>query len=343
MNGLNRFSSPHMHGPQSSQMLMGQVLLATLPGIAALVWFFGWGVIVNICLASIVATGCETFAVMLRKKQPLFYLRDLSALVTAFLLGIALPPYAPWWLIVAAVATAILFGKHIYGGLGNNPFNPAMVGYVIALISFPVQMTNWAAPLGVAAGFQPPGLLEALRLCLTGSTGTGVDMVTAATPLDIIRNSQLTASELQEQNLLFGKFGARGWEWANIGFLAGGLWLLWRRIFSWHAPVGMLGALVILSAIFYRSDSSGFGSPLFHLVSGATMLGAFFIVTDPVSGATSKMGRLVFGIGTGSLLYWLRVASNSPDAVAFAILLMNFTAPLIDNFTRPRTYGYNSR
>ena len=342
MNELPRLSSPHLHQSRhDTGWLMFQVVVAALPGVAALVLFFGWGVIVNILLGAAIAALCESAAVLLRRRAPLFYLRDCSALVTALLLGIALPPHAPWWVVIAANATAILFGKHVYGGLGYNPFNPAMVGYVVALISFPVPMTTWAAPLGALAGHTPAGPIDALLLCLRGTDGNGVDALSMATPLDLLRsNTALTMSELRENYRQFGSFAGRGWEWANIGFLLGGGYLLWRRIYTWHAPVGMLGALILLSALFYSADSGSHGSPLFHLLSGATMLGAFFIVTDPVSGSVSNRGRLIFGIGVGVLLFFMRAFSNYPDAVAFAVLLMNFTAPLIDHYIQPRTYGY---
>lgn len=336
---LMRITSPHTHGPMSTSRVMQNVLLATVPGVIVLTHFFGFGTLVNIIWASILAIAFEALALSLRKRPLGFYLGDYSAVVTAVLLGIALPPYAPWWLIAVGTASAILMAKHLYGGLGYNPFNPAMVGYVVLLISFPVQMTSWAAPRGVG---ELPGLMEALQACFTPAN---FDAVTMATPLDVLKqNNSLLMEDLWQQNVQFGRWAGIGWEWASLAFLAGGLWLLYQRIFTWHAPVAMLGAVALMAALFYDGGSSASGgSPLFHLLSGATMFGAFFIVTDPVSSAVSTRGRLVYGALIGLLVYLIRVYGNYPDAVAFAVLIMNFAAPFIDQYTQPRTYGHAKR
>lgn len=339
---LLRITSPHAHGPMSTPRVMQNVLLATVPGIIVLTHFFGYGTLVNILWGSAVALGCEALALKLRRRPLGFYLKDYSALVTAFLLCIALPPYSPWWLIAIGIASAILLAKHLYGGLGYNPFNPAMVGYVILLISFPVQMTSWAPPRGLG---EMPGLLDALRACFTPALYDGITM---ATPLDLlnqnIASNSLMIEELWQQNPQFGLWAGVGWEWANLAFLAGGLWLLYQRIFTWHAPVAMLASLSLLAALFYDGGSSASGgSPLFHLLSGATMFGAFFIVTDPVTSTVSLRGRLIYGALIGALIYVIRVRGNYPDAVAFSVLIMNFAAPFIDFYTQPRTYGHSGK
>ncbi len=333
---LMRVTSPHAHGPLTTRQVMLQVLLATAPGVLVLTSFFGFGTLVNIAFAALLAVAFEALALRLRRRPLGFYLGDCSALVTAVLLGIALPPYSPWWLIGVGIAAAILMAKHLYGGMGYNPFNPAMVGYVVLLISFPVQMTSWAPPHSAGA---VPGLVDALRACFDPS---GYDGATMATPLDVMKqNHSLLVEDLWAQNPQFGRWAGAGWEWANLAFLAGGLWLLYRRIFTWHAPVAMLAVLALMAAIFYDNGSSASGgSPLFHLLSGATMLGAFFIVTDPVTSAVSVRGRLVYGALIGLLVYLIRVFGNYPDAVAFAVLIMNFAAPFIDQYTQPRTYGH---
>jgi len=320
----------------STQRVMLNVLLATLPGILVLTWFFGYGTLVNILFGCAVALTCEALALTLRRRPLAFYLKDFSAMVTAFLLCIALPPYSPWWLIAIGVASAILLAKHLYGGLGYNPFNPAMVGYIILLISFPLQMSTWAPPRGLG---QVPGFLEALQACFTPAAFDGTTM---ATPLDVLKqNSSLLIEDLWVQNPQFGRWGGVGWEWANLGFLAGGAWLLYQRIFTWHAPVAMLASLSLLATLFYDGGSSASGgSPAFHLLSGATMFGAFFIVTDPVTSAVSLRGRLIYGALIGALVYVIRVRGNYPDAVAFAVLIMNFAAPFIDYYSQPRTYGH---
>lgn len=334
-----RITSPHAHGPVSTAQVMRDVLLATVPGILVLTHFFGFGTLINVLWGGIVALGCEALALKLRQRPLAFYLTDGSALVTAVLLGIALPPYAPWWLITAGIASAILLAKHLYGGLGYNPFNPAMAGYVILLISFPVQMTSWAPPRGLG---EVPGLLDALRACFAPAS---YDAITMATPLDVLKhNHGLLIADLRQQNPQFGRWSGVGWEWANLAFLAGGIWMLYRRIFTWHAPLAMLASLTLLAALFYDGGSSASGgSPLFHLLSGATMLGAFFIVTDPVTSAVSLRGRLIYGAMIGALVYIIRVRGNYPDALAFAVLIMNFAAPFIDYYTQPRAYGHRRK
>ena len=333
---LMRISSPHAHGPMSTSKVMLNVLLATIPGVIVLTHFFGFGTLVNIAFGCLVALACEAAALKLRGRPLAFYLKDYSVLVTATLLCIAIPPYAPWWLVTVGIASAVLLGKHLYGGLGYNPFNPAMVGYVVLLISFPLQMTAWAPPRGAG---ELPGLLEALQACFAPATFDGTTM---ATPLDLMKqNNSLLVKDLWQQYPQFGRWAGLGWEWVNLAFLAGGIWLLYKRIFTWHAPVAMLAALALMAALFNDGGSSASrGSALFHLLSGATMFGAFFIVTDPVSSAVSVRGRLIYGALIGALIYIIRVRGNYPDAVAFAVLIMNFAAPFIDYYTQPRTYGH---
>ncbi|HEY9035189.1 MAG TPA: electron transport complex subunit RsxD [Pseudomonadales bacterium] len=338
---LLRVTSPHAHHPMNKTgWVMLQVLFALLPGIATITWFFGWGTIVNIVWASVLAVSLEAIVLKLRKRSLRFYLGDFSALVTAWLLAIALPPYAPWWLVTVGIAFAILIAKHLYGGMGYNPFNPAMVGYVVLLISFPLQMTTWAEPRGVA-GADLPNFLQALQLNFGLVDRTVLDGITGATALDLFaQNKTLQVSELW-LNPIYGAIGGHGQEWINAAFLLGGLVLLARRIFTWHAPVCFLLALTLAAAAGYDSGSAASGgSPLMHLFTGATMLGAFFIVTDPVTSAVSNRGRMIYGACIGVLVYSIRHWGNYPDAVAFSVLLMNFAAPLIDNYTQPRTYGH---
>jgi electron transport complex protein RnfD len=331
-------TSPHAHGPLTTSRVMRSVLLATLPGIAVLTWYFGAGVLVNVVLGGLIALACEALALRLRGQALRPFLSDYSVLVTSTLLCIALPPYAPWWLVCLGVAFSVLIAKHLYGGLGYNPFNPAMVGYVVLLISFPLQMSTWTAPRPLAGS--APGILDALGATFRPGTFDGVSM---ATPLDLMRqNEGQLLADLYAANPQFGIAGGVGWEAASLAFLAGGIWLLYRRIFTWHAPVAMLLSLALCAALFYDEGSSASGgSPLFHLFSGATMFGAFFIITDPVSSAVSNRGRLVFGAMIGILVYVIRVRGNYPDAVAFAVLIANFAAPFIDHYTQPRVYGHS--
>lgn len=331
-------SSPHLHGSGALgtvSNLMMQVLLAAVPGIVALVYFFGWGVIVNMALASSAALIFESAVLMARKRAVISTLRDCSALVTAMLLAISLPPYCPWWIVIGGSAFAILIAKHVYGGLGYNPFNPAMAAYVFLLISFPVEMTTWAKPLGTSPEYTPPGLIEAWRYVF----GSVHDGVTAATPLDLWNTHDgFSLAQLQAHRPVFGRWGGLGWEYVNLGFLLGGVYLLYRRVYTWHAPLGFLGSFALL--VMLANPTNPLNMLVFHCFSGAVMLGAFFIITDPVSSAVSNRARLLCGIGAGCLLFTMRSWSNYPDAVAFAVLLMNFSAPLIDHYIQPRTYGH---
>ncbi|HZJ95179.1 MAG TPA: RnfABCDGE type electron transport complex subunit D [Thiopseudomonas sp.] len=332
---LPRITSPHATGANRTQRVMLLVMAACVPGILTLSYFFGIGPLLNIALACGFALLFEAAILALRKRPALFFLKDCSVLVTGLLLALALPPYSPWWLVAVASGFAVVFGKQLFGGLGQNPFNPAMLGYVVVLVSFPADMVLWPAAhsIDVSSGLQ-----------LVFSGDQIPDAWSQATVLDVLKNNNsLTLQELWADNPAYGLFAGYSSEWVNLAFLLGGLFLLRKKIFSWHAPVGMLAALFIMSLLFWNgSGSDSNGSPLFHLLSGATMLGAFFIVTDPVSSATSVQGRLIFGVGVGVLIYIIRTWGGYPDGVAFAVLLMNLCAPTIDYFTRPRTYGHQT-
>ncbi len=314
-----------------TRQAMQWVLLATLPGIVVLLWLQGWAILINLLLASSTALAAEALALSLRRRPLAPALMDGSALVSATLLAIALPPYCPWWLTVTASASALLFGKHLYGGLGKNPFNPAMLGYALVLVTFPGPMTHWSINHGL-------DLLGGLRSVFGIHLAGQPDAWVQATALDALRiNKSLTLDELFSSNPAFGHFGGKGSEWVNLAFLAGGAFLLRQKVFSWHAPAGMLGSLFILSLLCWNgSGSDSHGSPLFHLLSGATMLGAFFIVTEPVSGARSPRARLLFGIGAGSLTYMIRTWGSYPDGVAFAVLLMNLAVPSLERLAARR-------
>jgi electron transport complex protein RnfD len=340
-----RFStatSPHLAVGTSVSQVMRRVLYAMIPGISALVWFFGWGVVVNIAIASVVALTTEAIMLIIRDRPVKLYLGDYSALVTAWLLAVALPPLAPWWLTTVGVAFAIIVAKHLYGGLGYNPFNPAMVGYVVLLISFPLEMSTWLAPQG--PGQTSLGFTETGQAILTGQLPPGItlDAMTAATPLDAIKTQLSLGRSLDEMidvGPVFGMIAGRGWEWVGLGFLAGGLWLVHTRTAAWQIPAAMLGSLALMASVFYAIDPHTYASPWFHLFSGAALAGAFFIATDPVSASTTPRGRLVYGAGIGLLTYIIRSFGGYPDGVAFAVLLMNIAAPTIDYYTQPRVFG----
>lgn len=329
-------TSPHAHGPARTARLMADVLLAMLPGIAALTWFFGWGTLVNLAVGLAVALLCEAAVLAARGKPVAFHLADLSAAVTAVALACALPPAAPVWLVVIANGFGIVFGKHLFGGLGMNPFNPAMLGYALVLVSFPVDMTSWTLPRDVTGGIQ--SLADTLAIKFGGAVAG--DAWTGATPLDAFRQFHADPARLAATPGLDGWLAGAGWEHVNLAFLAGGLYLLARRAITWHVPVTFLGALVMVSGVAWLVDGGSHASPLFHLLSGGTMLCAFFIATDPVTAATSRTGRLCYGAGIGLLVWTIRDLGGYPDAVAFSVLLMNLAAPTIDYYTQPRSYGH---
>jgi Na+-translocating ferredoxin:NAD+ oxidoreductase subunit D len=316
------------------QQAMNTVLLAALPGLLALFWLYGWGVLINLLLAVISALLVEAGVASLRRQAVHPTLCDRSALVSAMLLAVALPAYCPWWLTVTATASGLLFGKHLYGGVGKNPFNPAMLGFALSMVLFPQAMTHWPGH-----GLDFPSALQQVF-----NPAPAPDAWAQATALDSLRiNKSLTIDELFASNPAFGRFGGRGVEWVNLAFLLGGLLLLQRRIFSWHAPVGMLASLFVISLLCWNgSGSDSHGSPLFHLLSGATMLGAFFIVTEPVSGAKSALARLLFGIGVGLLTYLIRTWGGYPDGVAFAVLLMNLLVPTLERFAASHQLKVNA-
>lgn len=338
---LLNISSPHATRPGNTGGVMKQVMLAMVPGIAAVTYFFGPGHLIQIALAVLVAVLAEAAVLYVRQKPIAFYLKDYSAVVTAVLLALALPPLAPWWVTTVAVLFAIVVAKHLYGGLGQNPFNPAMIGFALVLVSFPVPMTtSWTAPVEFMQSSL--GFADALNIIFIGRDT--IDAYTMATPLDVYKHqvSIQTSSEIL-QNPIFGgaesSHIAIGWEWINLAFLLGGLYLLWRRIFTWHIPVSYLASLFVLAILFGWDADSAVPASL-HLFAGATMLGAFFIATDPVTASTTPLGKLIYGAGIGLFIYVIRAWGSYPDAIAFAVLLMNFTAPFIDQYTQPRTYGH---
>ncbi|KHT50176.1 electron transport complex subunit RsxD [Vibrio sinaloensis] len=342
-------SSPHAHSRRSTPDLMKWVALCALPGLAAQTYFFGWGTLIQLILALAVGLSLEALVMVCRKRSPMSALRDNSAIVTAWLLAIAIPPFSPWWIVVIGLIFAIVIAKHLYGGIGQNLFNPAMVAYVVLLISFPVQMTSWVSPNELQATSISMG--DAFSLIFTGfnldglslqQIRTGIDGVTMATPLDAFKTALLTgntASEAMSQPQ-FGALAGIGWEWVNLAYLIGGLALIKLRVISWHIPASFLLGLTAASGLFLLLAPGETASPILHLLSGATMLGAFFIATDPVSASTTVKGRLIFGAFIGVMVFIIRSWGGFPDGVAFAVLLGNMCVPLIDYYTKPRTYGH---
>ncbi|MGQ0442161.1 MAG: RnfABCDGE type electron transport complex subunit D, partial [Methylophilaceae bacterium] len=300
------------------------------------------GVLVTLTLATLTALAAETVMLKLRRRPVQPFIMDYSAIVTAWLLALAVPPLSPWWLIVVGTLFAIVVAKQLYGGLGYNPFNPAMIGYAVLLISFPVLMTKWPAALSLAE--TKLSFAEQLHYIFGGLLPQDIklDAVTSATPLDYLKTQLTLKHEIANimQAPLFGGLGANGGEYVTIAYLLGGLYLWQQKIISWHLPTAFLGALALISGIFWLIDPTHFASPLLHLFSGASLLAAFFIITDPVSGPTTPKGKLYFAAGVAIITYLVRVYGGYPDGVAFAVIFMNICVPLIDAHTQPRVFGH---
>ncbi len=338
-------SSPHIHpGGNSVRRTMLLVCLALVPGSLAHAWFFGPGILVNIAVAILFTLAAEALLLRLRHRPLAPFLGDGSAVLTAWLLALALPPLMPWWLIAIGAFSAMALGKHLYGGLGHNPFNPAMVGYAVLLISFPREMTAWLPPEG--AGEAALSLGAHLHYLASGTLPAGLtlDALTQATPLDVLKTElgqQALISEIRADSAIFGDIGGVGWEWIATLFLVGGLWLAYKRVIPWQTPAGVILGVGGLAFLFHAIDPSTYATPAFHVLSGATVLAAFFIATDPVSSPASHWGRFWYGIGIGVLIHVIRTWGGYPDGVAFAVLLMNMAVPTIDTYLKPRAFGRN--
>ena len=288
---------------------MWWVNAALLPGLCASAWFLGWAYLTQAALAVALALALE-LACLRQRGQPMTILTDGSIVLTALLVALSLPPASPWWVVAIAIAGAVLLGKHLFGGLGQNPFNPAMVGYAIVLVSFPAQLATW------------PHLADA---------------VTGATPLELVSHRQGVTYEELSMGSAFGALGGLPWQWLNLAFAAGGLVLLVSGIVRWRVPLGVLLGLGIPAALTYDGgSSSSFGSPLYHWFTGATMLTAFFIATDPVTHPVGATQQLWYGVLVGALIFVIRAFGSYADGAAFAILLANCVTPWLDANTPAR-------
>ncbi|HEY0563239.1 MAG TPA: electron transport complex subunit RsxD [Methylophilus sp.] len=337
---MNR--SPYISDAPTVSTIMLKVLIALLPGIAVYVYMFGGGVLITLILATVTALLTEALMLKLRRRPIQPFLMDYSAVITAWLLALAIPPLAPWWLIVVGTFFAIVFAKQLYGGLGYNPFNPAMVGYAVLLISFPVLMTKWPAALQIAQ--TPLSFGDQLQFIFSGALPQGValDAITSATPLDYLKTQLLVNHDMASIQAapMFGALSGKGSEYVAVAYLLGGLYLWQQKIISWHLPTAFLGTLTLMSGAFWLINPDQFATPILHLFGGASMLCAFFIITDPVSGPTTPRGKLYFAAGVAIITYLIRVYGGYPDGVAFAVILMNICVPLIDAHTQPRVFGH---
>lgn len=321
--------------------MMLWVLIALAPGVITMIWQFGFGVLINIIICVTTCVVAEASMLKLRNRPILPFLSDLSAVVTGLLLALALPTLAPWWIPFIGAFIAIVIAKHLYGGLGYNPFNPAMIAFAILMVSFPKSMTVWMLPHSLLP--ENAQFSDALSLIFGQSPSQSIiDAMTAATPLDEMKTQlglSLTVEEIQSRSI-FGGLSGQGWQWVSAAYLLGGIFLMYKKVISWHIPLGLLFGLFIISTGFYLFEPGVTPSPLFHLFSGGAMLGAFFIATDPVTAATTLKGRFIYGVLIGLLTYIIRTWGGYPEGIAFAVILINMAVPLIDHYTQPRVYGH---
>ncbi len=319
-------SSPHMHDGQSIGGIMRLVIYALLPATLFSIYVFGLSALRVIVLSIASAVVFEMLSQRIMKRS--VRIGDWSAVLTGLLLALNLPSTSPWWLVVVGSFFAIVIAKQIYGGLGYNPFNPALVGRVVLLISFPVQMTaRWVAP-----------------------SRWGMEAITTATPLGRIRESLMSRGSidlhLTQQEWIDLAVGNRAGclgEVSVVLLLAGGIFLVAKRVISWHTPAAFIGSVWILTGIFHLVDPARYADPSFHVITGGLFIGAFFMATDYVTSPITGKGMLIFGAGCGLITVVIRLFGAYPEGVSFAILLMNAATPLIDRYTRPVVFGAQKR
>jgi len=315
-------SSPHQISQDSIERIMWTVVLSLAPASLAGLYFFGWG-----AFYVLIVSVCSTMAaeaIYQKLSGERISVTDGSAAVTGLLLGLTLPPGSPGWLCVVGGFFAIIICKQLYGGLGFNPFNPALMARVFLLIAFPLQMTTWPVPR---------------------SFFSGIDAKTGATPLGDLQVARLTgkgigkAAELNILDAFIGNIGGSIGEVSAIALLIGAAYLIYKQYITWHIPVSMIGTVMIFSGIFWMIDPSKYVNPVFHLFTGGLILGAFFMATDMVTCPVTLKGQLLFGFGCGLITVIIRIWGGYPEGVSFAIVLMNIVSPMIDRYIRPVRYG----
>ncbi len=321
--------SPHIHGGDSIQKNMYGVVIAMLPALFLSFFYFGLGSLF-VCITAV--TSCYLFEFLIQKYilKGEISINDGSALITGIILSFNLPSNLPIWLILMGSLVAIGVGKMTFGGLGNNLFNPALVGRVFLLISFPVQMTTWPKPAGFNTNY--------------------IDAETGATPLAIIKEGLQKGqnlSELMSQipshlDLFLGDKGGSMGEVSALALILGLIYMLSRRIITWHIPFSVIGSVVAFTGILHLCKPEAYAGPLFHLLSGGLLLGAIFMATDYVTSPMSKKGMIIYGLGIGILTVVIRVFGVYPEGISFAILIMNAVVPLLDRWCKPNRFGRKS-
>ena len=316
-------TAPHMHSPMSTQLLMRDVILALLPALGLSVAVYGLSVLY---VTAIAVVSCVLVEYLIQK----FLIKgastvcNLSAVVTGVLLAFNLPSNIPWWIIVIGAVVAIGVAKMTFGGLGHNPFNPALVGRVFLLIAYPVQMTSFPKPIH-------PDYIDAFA---------------GATPLAALKSHAIAAGDANLLNMLSGMMPGSMGEIAAAALLVGGLYMLWRRVITWHIPVAVLGSMAAFAFIVALAQGGGeaiYALPAFHLLAGGAMLGAIFMATDYVTSPMTPKGMIIYGVGIGVITMVIRMWGAYPEGMSFAILLMNAVTPLINKYVKPRRFGVTSK
>jgi electron transport complex protein RnfD len=313
-------SAPHIRTTDSVSKIMLDVIIALIPAVIVSVIVFGWSALVLCLMGVVVAEALELFIMkVLRKKKD--FTPDGSAAVTGLLLAMNLPAGFPWYLFIIGIVIAIGLGKHVYGGLGSNPFNPALVGRVFLVISFPTAMST----------YMKPGIWNSMDSAI----------ITGATPMGLLKESgiQTALENYSYMDMFLGNIGGSLGEVSALALIIGFIYLLIRKHVSWHIPVAYIGTVLVISSVFYLISPEQYGTPLYHLLGGGLMLGALFMATDMVTSPSTIKGSLIFGMGCGVITMLIRIAGALPEGVAFSILIMNAVKPLIDKWTRRRPFG----
>jgi len=330
MNDSNRLivsMSPHLKGEADVKKIMWGVVIALIPAFAASVYFYGFNALRVVILTVIFCIGIEYLVQKFMLKVKVTAL-DGSAAVTGVLLAFNLPAGIPWWQLLVGSIIAIGVAKMTFGGLGKNPFNPALIGRAFMLASFPVEMTAWPIPL-------------------RNVWSLGADAVTSATPLGLLKEglkagktfAQLSGDMPSYVDMFIGNIGGCIGEVSALAILIGGSYLLYKKIITWHIPIFYLLALAGFTAIFYFIDPVKYADPLFHILAGGAMLGAWFMATDPVTSPMTVKGQIVFALGGGILCGAIRIFGAYPEGCSYSILIMNAFVPLIDRLAKPKRFG----
>ncbi|MBW8458729.1 MAG: RnfABCDGE type electron transport complex subunit D [Thiobacillus sp.] len=330
--------SPHARAANSVSRIMATVMLALVPVTLFGFWLNGWPAVYLWTVSLAAALVGEAAALKFQRRAVKPALLDGSGVLTAWLLALSLPPWAPWWIAVVGSLFAVVIAKQVFGGLGQNVFNPAMAARVMLLISFPLEMTIWVPPMS------QPGLLDSLAVTFGGGQ---LDAVSSASLLGHVKTEfsrglgleQALAGHYAPLEALWGRRSGSLGETSALLIFIGGVFLLARRTITWHAPVAMLAGVALPALLMNLVAPEHYADPVYHLLSGGVMLAAFFIVTDPVTSPNTALGQLLFGLGCGLLTYVIRTWGSYPEGVAFAVMLMNAATPLIDRNIKPRIYG----